>query len=262
MPGSPRAPPRNNFIPLIQRGRGIRPDEAPATLQSVLVTRTWRGSRLGKVPNPSHGEMRREEDEEKGPRLHGCADCRNLHEPHRRRRRPRPRHRAELPGVRPQGSARTGLRLRRVFRPPRDRLRLLGLRRRRAAQADRSRPREHLALRPPAARPGRRRDQAEHQPRLDQARPGRQPRPRAGRHRRPVRQGRLRQPHALLQGPRRRPGHRGRPRLRLHHPVLLLHRQPRRCRRRRRRPGRLPLLRVHPARPGAGQGRHGRRLRR
>lgn len=148
MPGSPRAPPRNNFIPLIQRGRGIRPDEAPATLQSVLVTRTWRGSRLGKVPNPSHGEMRREEDEEKGPRLHGCADCRNLHEPHRRRRRPRPRHRAELPGVRPQGSARTGLRLRRVFRPPRDRLRLLGLRRRRAAQADRSRPREHLALRP------------------------------------------------------------------------------------------------------------------
>lgn len=34
------------------------------------------------------------------------------------------------------------------------------------------------------------------------------------------------------------------------------------CRRCRRRPRRLPLLRVHPARPGAGQGRHGRCLRR
>lgn len=117
MPGSPRAPPSNNFIPLIQRGRGIRPDEAPATLQPALVTRTWRGSRLGKVPNPSHGEMRREEDEEKGPRLHGCADCRNPRELHRRHRRPRPRRRAELPGVRPPGPARTRLRLRRVFRP-------------------------------------------------------------------------------------------------------------------------------------------------
>ena len=80
--------------------------------------------------------------------------------------------------------------------------------------------------------------------------------------RRAVRQGRLRQPDALLQGPRRRHRRRGRPRLRLHHPVLLLHRQPRRRRRRRRRPRRLPLLRVHPARPGAGQGRHGRGLRR
>jgi hypothetical protein len=29
----------DNRIPLIQRGRGIRPDEAPATLQSVLVDR-------------------------------------------------------------------------------------------------------------------------------------------------------------------------------------------------------------------------------
>src|SRR3954452_2276820 len=66
----------HNHIPLIQRGRGTRPDEAPATLQSALVLTAVRaqrssprGSRLGKVPNPSHGEMRREEDEEKGPRL-------------------------------------------------------------------------------------------------------------------------------------------------------------------------------------------------
>src|SRR3954468_21189980 len=61
-----------NYIPLIQRGRGTRPDEAPATLQPTLVDQLSivpRGSRLGKVPNPSHGEMRREEDEEKGPRL-------------------------------------------------------------------------------------------------------------------------------------------------------------------------------------------------
>lgn len=198
----------------------------------------WRGSRLGKVPNPSHGEVRREEDEEKGPRLHGCADCCKFdcckhHEPcrgrhhHRSRCGSRTRRRAFLPRVRAPRAARPGLRLRGVFRPAGDRVRLLGLRNRRAPGAHRSGPREHLALCAAAARPGRRRRQAEHQPRLDQARQGRQPRPRAGRRvRQALRQGRLRQPDALLQGPRRRPGHRSGPRLRLHHPLLLLHRQP------------------------------------
>ncbi len=43
------------------------------------------------------------------------------------------------------------------------------------------------------------------------------------------------------------------PRLRLHHPVLLLHRQPLPAPWAPRPPAPLPLLRVHPTRPGAGQ---------
>ena len=219
---------------------------------------------MGKVPIPSRGEMRREEDEEKGPRLHGCADrCTSAPTP--------PPHAVDLGpaaalSCRECGDrvpARPGLRLRRSVSG-----RSKSPTTSRAATPDELRkrieagPGQHLALRAAAARPRRRGRQAEPQPRLHQARQGRQPRPRAGRHRRPVRQGRLRQPDALLQGPRRRHRRRGRPRLRLHHALLLLHRQPRRRRRRRRRPRRLPLLRVHPARPGAGQGRHGRGLRR
>ena len=51
----------------------------PSSRSRVSVERCQRGSRLGKVPIPSRGEMRHEEDEEKGPRLHGCADCRKHH---------------------------------------------------------------------------------------------------------------------------------------------------------------------------------------
>lgn len=152
--------------------------------RSRTTTLSSRGSRLGKVPNPSHGEVRCEEDEEKGPRLHGCADSCKHHE-HRNLRRlgqlrgPRSGRRAFLPRVRSPRPARPGLRLRGVFRPAGDRVRLLGLRNRRTPQAHRSGSREHLALRAPPARPRGRRREAEHQPRLDQARPGRQPRARA-----------------------------------------------------------------------------------
>ncbi len=155
-----------------------------------------------------------------------------------------------------------GLRVSGVLRTARSGLRPPAGRPRGPAQADRGRPDQHLALRPAAAGPRRRRGPAEPQPRLDQARQGRQPGPRTGHHRRPARQGRLRQPDPLLQGPgrRHRPG--GRPHLRPHHAVLLLHRQPGRRGRRRRGPRGPALVRVHPARPGGRQGRHGRGLRR
>ena len=82
------------------------------------------------------------------------------------------------------------------------------------------------------------------------------------RHEDAVGQGRHRQPDALVQGPRRRRRAVGGAQLRLHHRRLRLHRQPGRRGRRRRRPRRAALLRLHPARPGGGQARHDRGLRR
>ena len=79
------------------------------------------------------------------------------------------------------------------------------------------RVRTHLALRPAAAGPRRRRHPARTM-NPGWTRPGarREPRP-ASSACDPARQGRLRQPDALLQGPRRGHRRRGRPRLRLHH---------------------------------------------
>ncbi len=85
---------------------------------------------------------------------------------------------------------------------------------------------------------------------------------RAGLHRAAVRQGRQRQPDPLVQGPGRLGRAHRRPRARLHPLRLRLHRQPGQLRRRARRPGRRAVDRLHPRRPGAGQGRHDRGVRR
>ena len=90
---------------------------------------------------------------------------------------------------------------------------------------------------------------------------GAQPRPRAG-HALAVGEGRQRQPDALVQGPRRRRGAGGRPRVRLHHAGLPVDRQPRERRRRRGGPGRHPLGRARPVGPRAAEDRDDRGLRR
>lgn len=231
-----------------------RPVEVPATLLPTARSR-WGRCQFRLAAKYVARKMRR-----KGLRHHGRADSCREHQFFRRG--PRSRRRAFLSRMRRAFRARPHLRLRVLFRAARSGVRPAERLPRRAEEAHRRGPGQHLAVRAAAARPLRCRGQAQHQPRLHEAGQGRQPRPRARRDRRTVRQGRLRQSDALLQGPCRRHRRRGGPRLRVHHPLLLLHRQPGRCGGCRRRPRRLPLLRVHPARPGAGQGRHGRGVRR
>ncbi len=81
---------------------------------------------------------------------------------------------------------------------------------------------------------------------------GQQPRPRA-RHRAPVGQGRLHQPHQLLQGPRGRLRPERRPRVPQQGLRLPLDRQPRQRRRRRGSPRRDQDRRLHPEQPRAAQ---------
>ena len=109
--------------------------------------------------------------------------------------------------------------------------------------------------------PDRHHLQPEHGARLHPAGQGRQPRPRA-RPAQPVRQGRLRQPDALVQGPRRRDRALRRPRARRQGLRLPVDRQPRQRGRRRRCPRRHPHGRLHPARPRAGQDPDDRGVRR
>ena len=86
--------------------------------------------------------------------------------------------------------------------------------------------------------------------------PGRRPRPAAA-----VGQGRLRQPHPLLQGPGRRRRPVRRPRARPAGAGLPVHRQPGQRRGRRGRPGRHPLGRLRAREPRAAEDHRLRRLR-
>ena len=153
------------------------------------------------------------------------------------------------------------LRLRGVLRPARGRLRLHRLAR--AGAEIEAGPAHIWRYRAAAARPRRRgRRTPNLNPGLHQARQGRQPGPGA-RADRPlwVKDDSGNPTHSFkdrVVAMRRRAARA----LRLHHPLLLLHRQPGRRRRAPPPPARAAVLRVHPARPGAGQGRHGRRLRR
>ena len=155
---------------------------------------------------------------------------------------------ARLSRVRPRGRARPALRVSGVLRPARDRLRLPG----RHPRGDRGRARQHLALQGAAAGARRHRAEPQHGARLHPAAEGRQPRPRA-RHRQPVGQGRLDQPHQLLQGPRRRLRAERRPRARRQGLRLPVDRQPRQRGRRRRRPRRDQDRGLHPEQPRAAQ---------
>ena len=81
-------------------------------------------------------------------------------------------------------------------------------------------------------------------------------------HAQPVGEGRLRQPHPLLQGPGRGRRTVGRAGPGPHHPGLRVHRQPRPRRRGRCRPGRAGIGRGHPARPRSRQDHHDGHVRR
>ncbi len=150
-------------------------------------------------------------------------------------------HGPGLPRVRPRGRAGPALRVSGVLRTPGGRLRLPD----RDARRDRGRPAQHLALQGAAAGSHRHRDQPQHRARLHPAAQGRQPGPRA-RHGLAVGQGRLHQPHELLQGPRRGLRAERRPRVSRQGLRLPLDRQPGQRRRRRGRPGRDQDGRLHP----------------
>ena len=113
-------------------------------------------------------------------------------------------------------------------------------------------PPQHLALQGPAPGAERHRGEPEHRARLHPAAQGAQPRPRA-RHRQPVGQGRLDQPHQLLQGPRRGVCAERCPRARRQGVRVSEHRQPGERRRRRRRPRRHQDRGLHPEQPRAAQ---------
>ena len=134
------------------------------------------------------------------------------------------RHGAALPGLRRRLSARPRPRLRALLRPAGGRLRRRGAGPRPdSRESHRRRPAHAVALQAAAAR--RQRAAARPGRRLDAAAARRAPRRRA-RPRQPLHQERLRQPHLLVQGPRR--GRRRQPRARAghRHHRLRLHRQP------------------------------------
>ena len=154
--------------------------------------------------------------------------------------------------MRPRLRSRRPSRLRRrLLRPPGGRLRLRRDPRPRQPGHDRGRPGLDLALpRIPAGRG--RPDRCRHRlhPPAQGQQPGPSPRPAQ-----PVHQERRRQhADALLQGPGGVGGPHPGPRAWLHHRELRLHRQPSQLHSRHRRPCRSRVLRVHPQRPGAGQG--------
>ena len=167
-------------------------------------------------------------------------------------------HQAELQGVRGRLRPRGPLRLRPLLRPARGRLR--------------ARRRRTSSTRAGASRAGRRTSGATttscrsraRQPRTRTGLPaGCTPLMRADRlaaapgPARGVGQERRRQPHALLQGPRRLGRRHARPRARLHDARLRLDRQPRQLGRRPRRRAGDGHLRLHPVRPrGAEDPRH------
>ena len=164
------------------------------------------------------------------------------------RGRLRARHGPVVPRVRPPGRARPVLRVSGVLRPAGDRLRLPAGH----PRGDRGRPAQHLALQGAAAGADRHRGEPQHRAGLHPAAEGAQPRPRA-RHRQPVGQGRLDQPHQLLQGPRRRLRAERGSRARRQGVRLPEHRQPGQRRRRRRRPRRHQDRGLHPEQPRAAQ---------
>ncbi len=142
----------------------------------------------------------------------------------------RPRRRAELPGVRPPGPARTGLRLRRVFRPSRSPTTSPPTTPRSLRKRIEAGPANIWRYAPAAARPGRRRRPSRTSTPASPSwsRPTTSPAswasPAGCRSRTtPATRTHSFKDRVVADGPR------GRPRLRLHHPVLLLHRQPRRC---------------------------------
>ena len=164
------------------------------------------------------------------------------------RGRLRPRQGPVLSRVRPPGRARAVLRVSGVLRPAGDRLRLPAG----DPRGDRGRAAQHLALQGAAAGPDRHRGEPQHRARLHPAAQGPQPRPRA-RHRQPVGQGRLDQPHQLLQGPGGRLRAERGARARRQGLRLPQHRQPGQRRRRGRCPGRHQDRRLHPEQPRAAQ---------
>ena len=136
----PRA--RHNRTSLIQRGRGIRPCEAPATIADLssadIVEQAVRRARPRREgANSVRGRPVTRKDEEK------ASPCRRLTSPPAHPRssdalrhpRLRSRHPAHLSRVRRGLRPRCGLRLHRVLRPARGRLRLL-----RRSPASSSRP--------------------------------------------------------------------------------------------------------------------------
>ena len=173
------------------------------------------------------------------------------------RGRLRPRQGAVLSRVRPPGRARAVLRVSGVLRAAGDRLRLPAG----DPRGDRGRAAQHLALQGAAAGAERHRAEPQHRARLHPAAQGAQPRPRA-RHRQPVGQGRLDQPHQLLQGPGRGLRAERRPRARRQGLRLPQHRQPGQRRRGGGRPRRHQDRGLHPEQPRAAQAGQLRRLHR
>ena len=184
---------------LIERGRGTRPVEAPATATRASDRRPSPDPApdpRGVVPNPSRAESRPGEDEKEAslssvsrPTSTGTvASCGRL----------RQRHRSRLPRVRqpPRSSARIYACLE-CFGPLEVAYDFPTVTREQIEAGPRNIWR-YKALLPV---PGRHRELAEHRARLHPAARGRQPRARA-RSGPAVGQGRLHQPHQLLQGPR------------------------------------------------------------
>ncbi|CAA9370498.1 MAG: Threonine synthase, partial [uncultured Nocardioidaceae bacterium] len=160
----------------------------------------------------------------------------------------------DLPQLRRHLRAHRRARVRRVLRPAGGRLRPRADEGRHP-RADRGRPAEHLALRRPAARRSGPRLARLAGPRHDAAGPRRPPRRGARHHRRAVGQGRLRQPDALLQGPRGQPRrHRGQG-PGLHEDRRRLDGQPGQLGRRARRPHGAAVVRLRPLRPRAREDR-------
>ena len=170
--------------------------------------------------------------------------------------RVRQRHPPRLPRLRCPQPARPVLRVPGVLRSARGRVRVPDDHPRR----DRSRSEVDLAVRAAAAGAGRHRHLPLHRSGLHPAGrrppPGRRPRPEAA-----VGEGRLRQPHPLLQGPGRRRRAVRRPRARPAGAGLPVHRQPGQRRGRRGRPGRHQERRLRAREPRAAEDHRLRRLR-
>ncbi|CAA9240194.1 MAG: Threonine synthase, partial [uncultured Blastococcus sp.] len=167
---------------------------------------------------------------------------------------PQPRPGPGVPQLRRHVRADRRARLRRVLRSAGGRLRP------RAdagghPRADPGGSAEHLALRRSAARRPRPGRPGEPRPGPDPAGARRPARRRARAHRWPLGEGRLGQPDALLQGPRRQPRRHRRQGPGLSQDRGCLDGQPGQLGGRARRTRRHPVLRLHPQRPRAGQGR-------
>ena len=169
--------------------------------------------------------------------------------------------RARLSQLRRSLSTRRPARLLRMLRSAGDRLRPGGARSSHS-RGYRRRPALDLALRGPAAGRSGSADPGRLGHRHDSADPRRPARRRARFHRPSVDQGRLGQSDALVQGPGGQRRHDGGAGTRLRPHRLRLDRQSRELGRGARGPHRNALDRLHPVRPGAGEDRPERHLRR